>query len=110
MINFNDLIEKMKFEILPVIEKVRGVIKIGDIREIANKLDNLAVRHHSSILKNTVWIRPKRLTAIIYMAYTAHCLNLQIYCILLKRRLSIIPGNKRSFFILYLTEAKLCNV
>jgi PAS domain S-box-containing protein len=47
----NDLVEKLKYEILPAIEKVKGVIKISDIREIANMLEKLALNHRSSILK-----------------------------------------------------------
>jgi PAS domain S-box-containing protein len=47
----NELVEKLKFEIMPAIEKVKGVIKISDIREIADLLDNLAIKHRSSALK-----------------------------------------------------------
>ena len=52
IINIHDLFEKLSYEVLPAIEKAKGVIKISNIKEIVMMLDTLANKHRSLILKH----------------------------------------------------------
>jgi PAS domain S-box-containing protein len=51
IINIRNLVYALKKQVMPGVEKARGVIKIKDVREIALQIEKLAGNHNASALR-----------------------------------------------------------